>query len=46
MSKVRLPVTIDENVMIGLQKIQKSEDRDLSNVVNIILKKSFGIKSK
>ena len=46
MEKVRLSVTIDENVMSELIKIQEKEDRDLSNVVNMRLKKLVGIKSK
>ncbi len=46
MEKVRLSVTIDENVMKKLSKIQKKEDRDLSNVVNMKLKEILGVKIK
>ena len=46
MNKVRLSVTIDENVMAKLFSIQKKEDRDLSNVVNMKLKQILGVTSK
>ena len=46
MNKVRLSVTIDENVMNKLFYIQKKEDRDLSNVVNMKLKQILGVTSK
>ena len=46
MEKVRLSVTVDPIVMEKLIEVQKKEDRDLSNVVNMKLKQILGVKSK
>jgi predicted CopG family antitoxin len=42
--KEKLTITIDENVILNVKALAKQEQRSVSNMVEVLIKKALGLK--